>query len=74
MLRMIDIRSNLCYNYYRNDNYGISKTQKKMKRSDIMWRWQYDEYYVEMEKDFEKYQNLDPEMEEVVSRHYRNGR
>ena len=39
-----------------------------------MWRWQYDEHYVEMEKDFEKYQNLDPEMEEVVSRHYRNGR
>ena len=46
----------------------------EMKRSDIMWRWQYDEYYVEMEKDFEKYQNLDYEMEEVVSRHYRNGR
>lgn len=36
-----------------------------------MWRWQYDEYYVEMEKDFEKYQNLDYEMEEVVSRHLR---
>ena len=35
-----------------------------------MWRWQYDEYYFEMEKDFEKYENLDPEMEEVVSRHY----
>lgn len=35
-----------------------------------MWRWQYDEYYFEMEKEFEKYQNLDYEMEEVVSRHY----
>lgn len=34
-----------------------------------MWKYQYDEYYVEMEKNFEKYQNLDCEMEEVVSRH-----
>lgn len=39
-----------------------------------MWKYQYDEYYVEMEKDFEKYQNLDPEMEEVVFRHFRYGR
>ena len=36
----------------------------------IMWRWQYDEYYSEMEKEFEKYENLDPEMEKVVSQHF----
>ena len=35
-----------------------------------MWRWQYDEYYSEMEKEFEKYENLDPEMGKVVSRHF----
>lgn len=39
-----------------------------------MWRWQYDEYYSEMEKEFEKYENLDPEMEKVVSRHFKYGR
>ena len=35
-----------------------------------MWRWQYDEYYSEMEKEVEKYENLDSEMEKVVSRHF----
>ena len=35
-----------------------------------MWRWQYDEYYSEMEKEFEKYENLDPETEIVVSQHF----
>ena len=39
-----------------------------------MWRWQYDEYYSEMEKEFEKYENLDPEIERVVSQHFENGR
>ena len=39
-----------------------------------MWRWQYDEYYSEMEKEFEKYGNLDPEIERVVSLHFENGR
>ena len=39
-----------------------------------MWRWQYDEYYSEMEKEFEKYENLESEMEEVVSRHFKYGR
>lgn len=39
-----------------------------------MWKWSYDEYYSEMKKEFEKYENLDPEMEEVVSRHFKYGR
>ena len=40
-----------------------------------MWKYQYDEYYFEMKKEFEKYKNLGPEMEEVVSRHIKkNGR
>ena len=38
-----------------------------------MWKYQYDEYYSEMEKEFEKYENLDPETE-VVSRHFKYGR
>ena len=42
----------------------------KEKELIIMWRWQYDEYYSEMEKEFEKYENLDPEMEKVVSLHF----
>ena len=42
----------------------------KEKEWIIMWRWQYDEYYSEMEKEFEKYGNLDPEMEKVVSQHF----
>ena len=42
----------------------------KEKEWIIMWRWQYDEYYSEMEKEFEKYENLDPEMEKVVSLHF----
>lgn len=39
-----------------------------------MWRWQYDEYYSEMEKEFEKYENLDYETEGIVSRHFKYGR
>ena len=39
-----------------------------------MWRWQYDEYYSEMEKEFEKYENLDYETEEIVFRHFKYGR
>ena len=35
-----------------------------------MWRWQYDEYYYEIEKEFEKYENLDSETEIVVSQHF----
>ena len=35
-----------------------------------MWRWQYDEYYYEIEKEFEKYENLDFETEIVVSQHF----
>ena len=46
----------------------------KEKEWIIMWRWQYDEYYSEMEKEFEKYENLDFEMKEVVSQHFKNGR
>ena len=42
----------------------------KEKELIIMWRWQYDEYYSEMEKEFEKYENLDSEMEMVVSQHF----
>ena len=39
------------------------------------WKWQYDEYYVEKEKDFEKYEGLDIEEEEAISRNLRrNGR
>ena len=38
-----------------------------------MWRWQYDEYYSEMEREFSKYETLDFETEEVVSRHFKNG-
>lgn len=36
----------------------------------MSWKYQYDEYYSEMEKEFEKYeeQNLDPEIEEAISR------
>ena len=45
----------------------------KEKEWIIMWRWQYDEYYSEMEKEFEKYENLDPEMEKVISLHFKNG-
>lgn len=39
-----------------------------------MWKYQYDEYYVEMEKDFKRFQNLDYETEEIIFRHYRYGR
>ena len=42
----------------------------KEKELILMWRWQYDEYYSEMEKEFEKYENLDPETEIVVSQHF----
>ena len=39
-----------------------------------MWKYQYDEYYVEMEKDFIRFQNLDYETEEIIFRYYRHGR
>lgn len=41
-----------------------------------MWKYQYDEYYFEMEREFSKYEalDLDFETEEIVSRHFKNGR
>ena len=39
-----------------------------------MRRWQYDEYYFEIEKEFSRYRGFDPEIEEIISRHFRYGR
>ena len=36
-----------------------------------MWKWSYDSYYVDMEKEFNKYKGYDCETEEVISRHFR---
>lgn len=37
-----------------------------------MWKWSYDEYYVEMEQEFNKYNNVGVEMEEVVIHHFKS--
>lgn len=34
----------------------------------MLWKFSYDEYYVEMEKDFERYQNVDEEMALFIAR------
>lgn len=40
----------------------------------MMWKYQYDDEYSMMEREFAKYENLDYEAEEIVSRHYKYGR
>lgn len=33
------------------------------------WEFSYDEYYIEMEKDFEKYKNVEEELAIYVAKH-----